>query len=81
MRWQLQDAKNQLSRVVQLARQHGPQVITRHGRPEAVIMSVETWNRLAKRHGSLRDFLHNSPLSGSGLEISRSKDTGRDVTL
>lgn len=81
MRWQLQEAKNQLSHVVQLARQHGPQIITRHGKPEAVIMSVETWNKLAERHGSLGDFLRDSPLSGSGLEISRSKDTGRDVTL
>lgn len=81
MRWQLQEAKNQLSRVVQLARQRGPQVITRHGKPEAVVMSVETWNKLAERRGSLGEFLRQSPLSGSGLDITRSRDAGRDVPL
>ncbi len=40
-RWQLQDAKNQLSRVVAKARRHGPQTITVHGTPAAVLVSVE----------------------------------------
>jgi hypothetical protein len=37
MEWQLQDAKNQFSKVVQKARQEGPQVVTlRVGRPTLV---------------------------------------------
>jgi prevent-host-death family protein len=33
--WQLQDAKNQLSRVVAEAKVRGPQTITVHGRIES----------------------------------------------
>ena len=47
--WQLQDAKNQLSRVVVDAKEHGPQTITVHGRPAAVVLSVEEFRRLAWR--------------------------------
>ncbi|MGB9429102.1 MAG: type II toxin-antitoxin system Phd/YefM family antitoxin [Gammaproteobacteria bacterium] len=81
MRWQLQEAKNQLSRLVQLARQRGPQIITRHGKAEAVVVSVETWNNLAERRGSIGEFLRKSPLVDSGLSITRSTDAGRDVPL
>jgi prevent-host-death family protein len=81
MRWQLQEAKNQLSKLVQLARQRGPQIITLHGKPEAVVLSVKTYNELTERSGSLLDFFRSSPLAASGIEIGRSRDTGRDPTL
>ncbi len=81
MNWQLQDAKNQLSKLVQLARRRGPQVITRHGKPEAVVVSMETYNQLTERKGPLLDFFRQSPLYGSGVEITRSRDAGRDVSL
>ncbi|MGH8363155.1 MAG: type II toxin-antitoxin system Phd/YefM family antitoxin [Gammaproteobacteria bacterium] len=81
MNWQLQDAKNQLSKLVQLARRRGPQVITRHGKPEAVVVSVETYNQLTGREGSLLEFFRQSPFYGSDLKITRSKDTARDVRL
>ena len=38
----LRDVKNQLSEIVdQVERQHGRVVITRHGRPAAVVVSIE----------------------------------------
>ena len=45
---QLRDAKATLSAVVDQARQGEPSVITRHGRPEAVIVSFEEWQRLSQ---------------------------------
>ena len=45
--WALQDAKNQFSRVVRAA-QYGPQVVTRHGVPRAVVLSVEAFERLQR---------------------------------
>ncbi len=45
---QLRDAKATLSAVVDQARQGEPSIITRHGRPEAVIISFEEWQRLSK---------------------------------
>jgi len=45
---QLRDAKATLSAVVDQAQQGEPSIITRHGRPEAVILSFEEWQRLSQ---------------------------------
>ena len=44
----MRDAKATLSAVVDQAQQGEPSIITRHGRPEAVILSFEEWQRLSK---------------------------------
>ncbi|MFN8121674.1 MAG: type II toxin-antitoxin system Phd/YefM family antitoxin [Thermoleophilia bacterium] len=46
MTWQLQDAKQRFSRLVDTARTDGPQVVTRHGREVAVVLSIEDYRRL-----------------------------------
>jgi antitoxin Phd len=43
---QLKDAKASLSAVVDRAVAGNPSVITRHGRPEAVVISWAEWQRL-----------------------------------
>lgn len=45
---QLRDAKATLSAVIDEARRGQPSVITRHGRPEAVVLSFEEWQRLSQ---------------------------------
>jgi len=45
---QLSEAKATLSAVIDQARQGEPSIITRHGRPEAVILSFEEWERLSR---------------------------------
>lgn len=45
---QLRDAKASLSAVVEQARQGEPSIITRHGRPEAVVLGFEDWQRLSR---------------------------------
>jgi antitoxin Phd len=44
---QLKDAKAALSSVVDDAVRGKPSIITRHGKPEAVVMGFEEWERLA----------------------------------
>jgi antitoxin Phd len=44
--WPLHDAKNQLSSLIQAARQGEAQLVTRHNRPVAVVVSVEEYRRL-----------------------------------
>lgn len=44
---QLRDAKATLSAVVDDAVRGEPSIITRHGKPEAVILSFEDWQRLS----------------------------------
>ena len=45
---QLRNAKATLSAVIDQARQGEPSIITRHGRPEAVVLSFEEWQRLSQ---------------------------------
>ena len=45
---QLRDAKATLSAVIDQARQGEPSIITRHGRPAAVLLSYEEWQRLSQ---------------------------------
>jgi prevent-host-death family protein len=44
---QLRDAKAGLSSVVDDARQGKPSIITRHGKPQAVVIRFEEWQRLS----------------------------------
>ncbi|MCE7030726.1 type II toxin-antitoxin system Phd/YefM family antitoxin [Jiella avicenniae] len=44
---QLRDAKAALSAVVDDANRGEPSIITRHGKPEAVILSFDEWQRLS----------------------------------
>ena len=45
---QLKDAKATLSAVVDDAVRGEPSIITRHGKPEAVVVGFEEWERLAR---------------------------------
>ena len=58
---QLKDAKATLSAVVDQALAGQSFAITRHGRKQAVIISWEAWERLAKVP-SFAELLLNSPL-------------------
>ena len=80
MSWSVADAKARLSSVIEQART-GPQIITRNGRPTAVVVSIEEWERRTTRSGTLADFLAASPLRGSGLRVERSKDLPRKTEL
>jgi prevent-host-death family protein len=44
--WQLQEAKQQFSRVLRAVERSGPQTITRHGREVAVIIDIAEYRRL-----------------------------------
>ena len=80
-RWQLQEAKNQLSEVVRRAQRDGPQVITLHGSDAAVVVSARDFSRLSRPKGKLVEFFRKSPLVGVELGVVRDKDTGRKVDL
>ena len=79
--WTVAQAKAKLSEVIENARTHGPQIITRHGRRTAVVVGAEEWERKTQRSGSLADFFKASPLRGSGLTARRSRDRLRTSDL
>ena len=81
VKWQLQEAKNQLSEVVRKAQREGPQVITLHGADAAVVVSAKDYGRLSRPKGKLVDFFRKSPLVGVELSLTRGPDTGRRIEL
>ncbi len=80
-KWQLQEAKNQLSEVVRKAQSEGPQVITVHGTDAAVVIAAKDYARLKRPRGKLVAFFRKSPLVGIELDLTRDRDTGRKVEL
>ncbi len=80
--WQLQEAKNRFSEVLREARAK-PQIITLHGREEAVVLNYAAYRRMTgKASGkTLLDVLENIPPEFANLDLARSRDTGRDVEL
>ena len=79
--WQLQDAKNKFSNLVDKARHDGPQVVTKHGKDAVVIIAIEDYQKLNKPTSDLISFFKNSPLSDITLDIAREKSPSRDIEL
>ena len=79
--WQLQEAKGNFSQLVKRAAGGDAQTVTVHGKPTAVVISAEEYARLTRRRGKLSGALLRPDLSAEDLDISRSRDTGRDVNL
>lgn len=80
-RWQLQDAKARFSEVVKSSREDGPQEITVHGRPAAVLLAKEDYDKLVGPKPNLVDFLRASPLLGARLDLRRDKSPARKIKL
>lgn len=80
--WQLQEAKNRFSEVVDEALTHGPQTVTRHGREVVVILSMEEYKRIKQPQKNIVEALMQIPQEYRvELDISRAPDYGRDIEL
>ena len=80
-KWQLQEAKARLSEVIKKAAKEGPQKITVHGQPTAVVISNEEYERLKHPKESFVKFMHSSPLYGLELNLKREQTLTRDVEV
>jgi prevent-host-death family protein len=81
-RWKLEDAKARLSEVVRLAATSGPQLVTVRGKEAAVILAPGEYKRLLpkpKGHLPLVRFLQGLGLDK--VDVTREKDTGREIAL
>lgn len=79
--WQLQEAKGNFSQLVKRAAGGDAQVVTVHGKPTAVVVSAEEYARLTRHRGKLSEALLRPDLAIDDLDISRSRDTGRNIEL
>ena len=82
--WQLQTAKAQFSELFRRARTEGPQVVTRQGKEQVVVLPAEQFAQLTKRvrqPKSLIRFFAESPLASVTLDFTRDPDSGREIKL
>ncbi len=79
--WQLQDAKNKFSSLVDKAQHDGPQVVTKRGKDAVVVLSIDEYRKLIKPKTNLVKFFQTSPLAKEDLDLTRSKESPRDIEL
>lgn len=80
--WQLQEAKNKLSEVVNEAIKHGPQIITKRGVETVIVLSYDQYRKALLNQKKLSEFFRESPLAKSDLDLRRDKSGPRtDVAL
>lgn len=79
MNWQIQEAKARFSEMVERTLKDGPQTVTRHGKPVAVLIPAEQYRRLRSKGKSFKAMLASAPLDG--VTIKRSKELTRKVVL
>lgn len=80
VKWQVHDAKRRLSEVIERAHTAGPQVITRHGKERAVVLSVEEYGKLQAAKPDFKEYLLSGP-KVDDFEVERPRDLGRKVEL
>ena len=80
MAWPLQDAKQKLSELVRQAIEEGPQVVTRHGKETAVVMSIEEFERLSRGRPDFKAHLRGAP-DLTRLRIRRDRAPARKIRL
>lgn len=77
--WQLQRAKAEFSKLIDTSIAKGPQTVTRHGRPAAVVISAAEYQKLRRREPDFKRFLRKAPLHQ--LHLTRRRDRGRRIEL
>lgn len=78
MRWQIQEAKQRFSELVDRAQREGPQVVTKHGREAVVVLAVEEYRRLSEPRADFSAFLTSAP-DWPELELERARTPARIV--
>jgi len=80
--WQIQEAKNKFSEVVEEAVKHGPQIITKRGVETAIVLSYAEYRKVMLNQKNLSDFFRESPLAKVDLDLRRDKSSPRrDIAL
>ncbi len=78
-KWKVQEAKARFSELLEKANEDGPQVIARHGKERAVVLSVKEYKKLKARKPSFKDWILSMPKVD--LKIKRSKERPRRIVL
>jgi prevent-host-death family protein len=80
MAWQIQEAKQRFSALVQKAMDDGPQVITRHGEAVVVVLAIDEYERLRHPKADFVQFLLEGP-DFDQLDLTRDRAPAREIEL
>ncbi|HXW53393.1 MAG TPA: type II toxin-antitoxin system prevent-host-death family antitoxin [Myxococcota bacterium] len=79
-RWQLQEAKAKFSELIRRSAKE-PQIVSKSGKDQAVILSFEDYQKLVGKKSHLVDYMSRSPLKGIKLDLTRDRTAARDIDL
>lgn len=80
--WQIQEAKNKFSEVVDEAIKRGPQIITKRGVEAVIVLAYDEYRAVMLNKKKLSDFFRESPLAKVDLDLKRDKSALRaDIAL
>lgn len=77
--WSVSDAKAHLDDVLDEVENERPQTLIRNGDERAAIVPIDGWRTENPPAGTLLDFFQSSGLGDYELDITRPRDSGRDV--
>jgi antitoxin Phd len=75
--WQLHEAKNKFSEVVEEASRSGPQMIVKRGVETAVVLSYADFRQLMTSQQKLSTLFRESPLAEAPLDLRRDMSAAR----
>ena len=78
MEWQIAEAKNRFSEVVDRALADGPQFVRRRG-DVVVIMAQRDYEKLTEKRPGFKEFLAGKGPSLQGVDLARNRSRMRDV--
>ncbi|HJD61358.1 MAG TPA: type II toxin-antitoxin system Phd/YefM family antitoxin [Rickettsia endosymbiont of Columbicola hoogstraali] len=79
-KWQLHEAKNKLSNIIDTAMQGTPQYITKRGEEAVVVISMKGYKQLTKQKLDFKEYLLSIPKTDD-LVIERVQGKARDFEL
>jgi antitoxin Phd len=79
MEWQMADAKNRFSELMNRALQEGPQRVRRRNNA-VIVLAEEDYERMAGNRPDFKEYLRR-PVGLDELDLSRDQSPGRDVPL
>jgi prevent-host-death family protein len=83
MNWQVQEAKQRFSELVERAVAEGPQIVTKHGVPTVAVVEIDAFRRLQGRPRDFKEHLLSIPrIDDLDLDGLRDRnDVGREIDL
>jgi prevent-host-death family protein len=79
-KWQLHEAKNKLSDLVDIAMHGKPQCITKRGEEAVIVIGIKEYQKLKQKKLAFNEYLLAEP-KFDDLEITRAQGVSREIEL